>query len=201
MDELGLQRFNNRELQFISEYVQIFQPFAIGLDILQGENNCFAGILLPVLTQIQTSLKTCAQQVQLCKRLASALLQGIAARFESEFDSDKLWIAAAALHPRFKTSWVQPDSHLSAERVWELVRKEIRKQDPSPTPTAGSSEGDNSIVNGDGDKIDQFFSIVDSHAADYLEQYKSLPVERDITVLDKFPVVRQTFLKYNTLLP
>ncbi len=48
-------------------------PFAMSLNILQGCNN---GTFLPVLIKLKSSLQDLAQEVQICKPLATALVVG-----------------------------------------------------------------------------------------------------------------------------
>ena len=50
--KLGLRCFSERELKFLKEYVIVLKPLSRGLDILQGEDNCFFGTLLPMLETI-----------------------------------------------------------------------------------------------------------------------------------------------------
>ena len=47
---MGLRCFNEKELNFLKEY--FFKPLAMGLDKLQGEDNCYFGTLLPTLETI-----------------------------------------------------------------------------------------------------------------------------------------------------
>ena len=47
--ELGIRCFSEREYQFVKEYCQVVKPLTIALDILQGEDNCFHGTILPTL--------------------------------------------------------------------------------------------------------------------------------------------------------
>uniref|UniRef100_A0A3Q4I4J9 HAT C-terminal dimerisation domain-containing protein n=1 Tax=Neolamprologus brichardi TaxID=32507 RepID=A0A3Q4I4J9_NEOBR len=44
---LHLKCFNEREHQCISEYSAVMKPLTVALDILQGEDHCFYGTLLP----------------------------------------------------------------------------------------------------------------------------------------------------------
>uniref|UniRef100_A0A8C6LEB6 HAT C-terminal dimerisation domain-containing protein n=1 Tax=Nothobranchius furzeri TaxID=105023 RepID=A0A8C6LEB6_NOTFU len=61
---------NDREYQLIKEYCAIMKPFSIALDILQGEETCFYGMLQPTLEVIMA--KTLAM-----KNASSAMTTGL----------------------------------------------------------------------------------------------------------------------------
>jgi len=44
--------FTERELSFLKEYCTVLKPLSRGLDILQGEDQCYFGTLLPTLQTI-----------------------------------------------------------------------------------------------------------------------------------------------------
>lgn len=50
--QLGIRCITDREYQFIKEYCVILKPLAMALDILQGEENCFYGTILPTLVAL-----------------------------------------------------------------------------------------------------------------------------------------------------
>ena len=50
--KLDVRCFSDRELTFLTEYCKVLKPLARGLDILQGEDNCFYGTLLSILETI-----------------------------------------------------------------------------------------------------------------------------------------------------
>ena len=50
--KLELGCFTEREFNFLKEYCTILKPLPKGLDILQGEDNCIFGTLLPTLETI-----------------------------------------------------------------------------------------------------------------------------------------------------
>uniref|UniRef100_A0A3B4AKI6 HAT C-terminal dimerisation domain-containing protein n=1 Tax=Periophthalmus magnuspinnatus TaxID=409849 RepID=A0A3B4AKI6_9GOBI len=52
----GLTAITEREHQFIREYCPVMRPLTVALDILQREDNCFPGTLLPMLVTLM--LKT-----------------------------------------------------------------------------------------------------------------------------------------------
>lgn len=47
--QLQIKCMNDREYQFLKEYCYIMKPFTVALDILQGEDTCFYGMLQPTL--------------------------------------------------------------------------------------------------------------------------------------------------------
>ena len=54
---MELRCFSDREITFLKEFCAVLKPFARGLDILQGEDNCFFGTLLPALETIIKKVK------------------------------------------------------------------------------------------------------------------------------------------------
>ena len=50
--KMGLRSFVEKEIAFLKEYCSVMKPLARGLDILQGEDHCFYGTLLPTLETI-----------------------------------------------------------------------------------------------------------------------------------------------------
>lgn len=119
---LGLRRFAPMDILFYKEYVQVYRHFANTLDILQGDQNVYAGTLLPLINGLIVRLEDESKKVTICSPLAQALISGIKERFQADLDDDKLYVASA-IHPRFKCSWIQ--SPTKRAEVWELVRKEL----------------------------------------------------------------------------
>jgi len=50
--KMKLRCFNERELNFLKEYCIVLKPLSRSLDILQGEDNCYFGTLLPTLETV-----------------------------------------------------------------------------------------------------------------------------------------------------
>lgn len=53
---LGLKGITEREYQFLKEYCAVTRPLAAALDILQGEDDCYYGTLLPTLEILMSKL-------------------------------------------------------------------------------------------------------------------------------------------------
>ena len=60
------------ERNFLAEYVAIMSSIATYLDILQGEENCFLGLILPPITMLGKVLTSLSQDI--AKELRDGLL-------------------------------------------------------------------------------------------------------------------------------
>ena len=117
-DALSLPHLKSVELDFLKEYHTVMQPATATLDLLQGDVNCFYGIILPKLVQLQNKLK-CLEtgreknhpELQYTKPLVSALLQGMTHRYGDLLDvcpTAKEAVVAAVSHHKYKLRWVAP---------------------------------------------------------------------------------------------
>ena len=73
--KLNLCCFNEKVLTFLKDYCKVLQPFAKGLDILQGEDKCFYGTLLP-------TLETVLKKIRGIKADLSVMTTGLASSIE-----------------------------------------------------------------------------------------------------------------------
>lgn len=53
---LGVKCITEREYQFLKEYCTVSKPLAAALDILQGDDDCYYGTLLPTLEILMLKL-------------------------------------------------------------------------------------------------------------------------------------------------
>ena len=96
--KLNLCWFNKRELSFLKEYCKVLQPFAQGLDILQGEEKCFYGTLLPILQIDVKNIRDMKPNLSITTTgLAYSIEDAIIHRFESIFDSKEEILTAITL--------------------------------------------------------------------------------------------------------
>ena len=97
--------FSERELTFLTEYSKVLKPLAGGLDILQGEDNCFYGALLPTLETIVKKSKAIEPELSaITMGLADCIEASILQCFSGIFDSKRAIISAITL-PKFKLRW------------------------------------------------------------------------------------------------
>jgi hypothetical protein len=117
---LSLPPFVQIEINFLKEYLLLMAPIAQSIDILQGDQTCCLGFVLPTLTTLKKKLQR--PELKHANALRDSLLQGINKRFDSYFQ-DKEFLLAAVTHPRFKLSWLD-DSTLRA-RCTELLEDAV----------------------------------------------------------------------------
>ena len=102
--KLDLPKLTGLELTLLMEYITAIKLLAQALNILQSESNMFMGYLLPTVCILRQKLVTKQATSTVCKPLIPALLTGIGERFHSLCDDSEA-IAAAILHPKFRTTW------------------------------------------------------------------------------------------------
>lgn len=103
--------FTPSEITYIEEYCQVMAPLARALDLLQGDNKVYYGILLPTLTVVKSELEhTSKGNLRYGSRLAKACLDGLTRRFDKILtfgDEDCRGLMAAITHPAFKIRWFE----------------------------------------------------------------------------------------------
>jgi hypothetical protein len=141
-DALQLPKFARNEIDFLTEYKYVMEPLAVTLDQLQGDKDCYYGMMLPKLTQLRHKLQKMQSEnsMLLCGPLVSALLTGLAKRFEKFFalnvtePSVREAVLAAVSHPAYKMKWVSPNERESVTQL--LVSAATRIADQASGPAA-----------------------------------------------------------------
>uniref|UniRef100_A0A3Q4H3B9 HAT C-terminal dimerisation domain-containing protein n=1 Tax=Neolamprologus brichardi TaxID=32507 RepID=A0A3Q4H3B9_NEOBR len=98
---LQLKCFNEREHQCIREYCAVMKPLTVALDILQGEDHCFYGTLLPTLESLMTKTLAIKNGLQILVGLPDTVVQAVKTRFAHVLGSEDALLAAVTL-PKFK---------------------------------------------------------------------------------------------------
>lgn len=104
-EKLQKPKLKLSEIEFLEEYKHVMQSLAKGRDLLQGEDNCFLGFILPILLQIKKTLNSLTHLIY-CEPLKNAILSGLLKRFCHTLDlqssSSKPYILATVSLPKFK---------------------------------------------------------------------------------------------------
>ena len=117
-ETLQLPKLSKAELDFMREYTKVMEPLASCLDVLQGDKDCYFGMLLPKLIHLCHNLRKMAcDNFQYCGPLLNAMQAGIGNRFKNLLDMDlndtadptvREAVLAAICLPQYKLKWVPP---------------------------------------------------------------------------------------------
>ena len=219
MDETpGLERFNLQEIELIKEYVEAMSPVAVALDILQGEEHAYTGVLLPTIFGLMEQLSQLRDRVdrplKYMKAVVSKLLISlqIGRRFGKLLSDDEL-LLGTAFHPLFKVPHIK---HMQPERVDEIKQKMVNILKGFVDIDADSSINRTAAVDHPAKKP-RFWRIVEPSSSgthERVEMSLRMEVESWIDPLDKlvypniqmFPKLNQNawvkaFVQYNTAIP
>ena len=193
--ELDLCGFNEGEIMFLKEYCTVLKPLSRGLDILQDEDDCYYGTLLPTLETIIKKIK--AKKSELSATivgLVDSIDNAIRRRFSTQFDSHDAIIAAVTL-PKFKLRWVEAQEKRDQYKQMLLDEMRLLRNDEIQVEEVSSKSQEK-------EKKKDFYEFdtddetsVDVEATEYLRDAKKLEC------LQNYPTVKKVFLKYNTTLP
>ena len=72
---------NAGDLKFLNEYKKVMTPIAASLDVLQGEEKAYMGILLPTIASVLNALKSKRlMSMDYCHPLLETLIDSVQAR-------------------------------------------------------------------------------------------------------------------------
>ena len=194
---IELRGFSEKELCFLQEYIIVLKPLSRGLDILQGENYCYYGTLLPTLETICKKTKASVPKLStMTTGLAYAIDSAIKEQFANIFDS-KDAIIAAVTSPKFKLKWIELQEKKDAYK--QMVVDELRQDESEIVleEKPDSEPDDKRELFYEFDSDDETCSTTDmeSEVMEFLRSAKSLEC------FDKFPRVKRLFMKFNTTIP
>ncbi|KAF7705749.1 hypothetical protein HF521_021035, partial [Silurus meridionalis] len=137
-NRLELKCIGEREFQFLREYCAIMKPLTVALDILQGEENCYYGTLLPTIEVLMSKLLEIKEGLIIATGLPDAIVQVRNIHqyskevYGSILESNDAILAAVTLL-MFKLRW------LRHQRKKDMV-KGVSQAHSSPWPCLASSQ-------------------------------------------------------------
>ena len=202
-DKLELPKLKPTEIDFLKEYVVVMEPIATILDQLQGDQNCYNGMLLPKLIQLRHKLHTITGENHLtyCSPLVNSLLNGLTSRFNSMFNLDtsvpetKNAILAAVSHPQYKLKWVPPEKRDDITLVFVEAVDRANKLPRSFCTSTDAVEEDEYGYGEANVGVDDR-TTASSQAMNYLADS-----DKSLGSLKIFSSVTRLFARYNTALP
>uniref|UniRef100_A0A8C1Z2W8 BED-type domain-containing protein n=1 Tax=Cyprinus carpio TaxID=7962 RepID=A0A8C1Z2W8_CYPCA len=201
---LELKCIGEREFQFLREYCVIMKPLTVALDILQGEENCYYGTLLPTIEVLMSKLLEIKEGQIIATGLPDAIVQAIKTRFASVLESNDAILAAVTL-PMFKLRWLRDQR--KKEMVKGMLAAEFHKLIPHPgsvqqaakmpvSPTTPDSSSYNVQDFFCFEEADDTFSTVETEVMTYLRT-----AETGMEILKQFPTIKEISLKKNAATP
>ena len=199
-EALRLPKFKALELEFFREFTKVLAPLSTTLNILQGENDGFFGMLLPKLVLLRSRLHQLKESnLKYVGPLASALLDGIANRYSAMMELDlsqssvRSAIIIAVSHPKYKLLWVPPDKRETVAAIFKECVFQC-------TRTLNSHANSGVAANPNADCEDDYGfneTVTDRSLAHKLEvqiaSYMMDP-DRNLKMLDKYPEIKAVFM-------
>ncbi|CAI5694081.1 unnamed protein product [Oreochromis niloticus] len=192
--QFGIKCFTDREYLFLKEYCIMLKPLTVALDILQGEENCYFGILLPTLEILMSRTLALQDELKLTASLPDIIVKAIKVRFSSMMDNKEALLAAVTLL-KFKLRWIREEE--KKDMVRAMLTTECRGlslEDQQPAQDHKNPA----------DSTDDFFSFEEddctySAETEVMEYLKSAGSE--LGVLSQFPRIKAISLRHNTATP
>lgn len=181
----------------------VMSPVSMALDKLQGEENCFLGILMPTILEVRKKLLALSPTLTHCTILADALIHSIERRFEHLFQFDsasKVYAVAAASHPNFKLRWVPNDKK---QWVKDAFIAEAIKHHKINSSVNACTEGIEPTCEDDFFNFDDDVAETTSNSEITIECLRYLEDGHSASpkVLQGYPAVRSVFRMLNATLP
>lgn len=206
--DLGLKNpIRDHEFDYIEEYLSCTKPIAEALDILQGENNIYYGILLPTLLIVRRKLQKLTKKTFVyCTPLAEVYLASVEKRFEDFFNFStpqaENAVIASLSYPRFKNKWFSCIESIYQTKFKNLFKTIISKE---IIPDTNISNNTYNCKQDDFFDFDSDFEndnqCNERSKAEVLTLHFFAEESRELNLLEKYPEIKRIFLKYNTPLP
>jgi len=215
-EKLEKPKFTDSQISFLEEYIKVMEPIASALDFLQGDKYSCFGHVLPVLFQMKQQLEKLGH-LHFCKILRDTLVTALDKRFGNIIDltntNSQYYILATVTIPKFKLKWLAmsdcPNSKELCENVLLEEAHSFCKDVNNVEKSSSESEEDTFFCFLHDKNINKTNSDIDITISDAT---KPLDVKvqcltylsdksKDLNSLDKYPIIKKMYIKYNTLLP
>ncbi|EFN79485.1 hypothetical protein EAI_12439, partial [Harpegnathos saltator] len=215
-NRLDKPRFKMIEIEFFEEYTIVMKSLACILNLLQVENYCYLGYVLPALLQLKINLQT-LHELPNCEPLRNALIDGINKRFGNtvlNFGSicSKPYIIPSVTIPKLKLKLLNLISEagifskatLNHEYCKNLLITEAKKYVCLKNETRISSD-DSSASSVEDEQFLKF--LIDQDNVGTIDNAIGMEVlsylsdeQKDIASIAHYPHMKHLFLKFNTII-
>lgn len=202
----NLEELIDADFAIIDQYIEVLEPVAISLDMMQREINSSQGYIVPVLTSMRHRIDQIKNLSIMTIDFKVAMIAAIDTRFSNYFtfnDSNKELLLASLTVPRIKINFIETDENIMF--VQKLLIIECKKL---YSENSEQNEIEQNLVSpaNDEDFIISFASRRDVRRNSMDNQIESevsrymFDTRTEMSMLNEFPTVREVFLKYNTTL-
>lgn len=122
-EKLDTPMFHPQEAAFLKEYSEALQPLGSAIDILQGENKCFLGFVVPSLLSLKAKLSEKLHHVIYTAHIINTIIDTVDERFGSVLACHEAQLATTTL-PKFRLCW------LSSDKRDEILEQQQQRQGP-----------------------------------------------------------------------
>lgn len=195
--------FSDRDIKYIEKHLECAKPVAKALDLLQGENNTFYGIVLPCLLSLKIKLQYLpSKEWSHCKPLAEAFANAVEERFKDFFNFSTPVARRAAMaalsYPRFRKKWFACVPIHYQELFLKCFQKEVEQEilnefgaDHETTVLSNSIVEDEFFAYGPPSTI---FSDVNLQSRSQLQIFNFFADNREeLSMLHEYPAVKKVF--------
>ncbi|XP_017468362.1 PREDICTED: uncharacterized protein LOC108360538 isoform X2 [Rhagoletis zephyria] len=206
---LNVPNFTKNEIQYLEDFCMILKPIADALEFLQQDNYLYYGYFLPTLVTIKVKLKKlheCRRIKHLhavAQQMSDALSNRFGKYFEMDSDCNDAIIAAIvcpAVKMRFVEALRESAAHVTTETLTQLFVDhaqefyvaEIKQRPPSVDSFLCFTADDNEDFSTENCPT----VVIRKELTGYLHDE-----DKTLACLDRYPLVKQVFHKYNTLPP
>ena len=194
-------------------------PMCCALDVIQGEEKAYMGLLLPTLAVTLKRLEVLKSDgsLMICSSLTKMLQKSLNQRFSIYFE-DMDCIIAAAIHPHFKLAWLDcldlPQSERDSihqratAKLISLIERENLNCSAGATRTQTAQSSNASHDSDTAEDQDDLFSFLYCKEDDNTSSSKAVrnflgSQPKKVPSMKGFPnnAFEQVFVRYNTAIP
>lgn len=202
-----LSILTHHDFVVIEQYVKVFEPVAISLDIMQKEKNASQGYIMPVLISMRHRVAQIDTSTTLARDFQTAMVKSIDKRFSQYFifaECNKDLLLAAISFPRIKTSFIKEDDdiifakNLLIAECKYLVSDALVNDRENASLSNKSTENDGFLITYSSNEKNRRSSIdceIDTEVSRFLCDMRT-----ENSILNEYPNVKAVYFKYNTTL-
>nr|XP_044250968.1 uncharacterized protein LOC108054111 [Drosophila takahashii] len=203
---LDVTKFTSSEMEYLQEYCKIMEPLATGLDFLQNEKTMLYGYFVPTILTLKVKWEkmNLNNEFNFLNVRIVDLINALEGRFRDIFTvSPKVHDAfvAAITCPAIKFKFL-PSMKSTAQEWTDLKFKDMFLKHASAffNDTPSTSVRSKGLSFFDFGETTEDLTLHESSVVVEFGRYLN-DMDEDLECLNRYPIIKATFFKYNTPLP